>query len=78
LLEDSSASREYLKRYGSKKHQIVITPKVRTKALKHVDKRIYNKVAYISHDSKVGVIIEDESLANYERILFEQLWQKYL
>jgi len=78
LLEDNPAVREYQKKYGSKIHQIIITPRNPRTRFGHVDKHIYeDKVAYISHDHLVGVIIEDETLASSERALFEVLWKYY-
>lgn len=78
LLEDNPAVREYSKKYGSKTHQIIITPRNPKTRSGHVDKHIYqDKVAYISHDNLVGVIIEDGTLAESERALFEVLWKHY-
>lgn len=81
LLQDTPAAREYQKKYQSRTHQIIIThltshfppPK-----FGHVDKHIYQaKLAFIAHDSLVGIIIEDETLFQSERVLFETLWKYY-
>lgn len=78
LLEDNPAVREYKEKYGSHIHQIIITPRNPRTRFGHVDKHIYeDKVAYISHDNLVGVIIEDQTLAASERALFEALWKYY-
>lgn len=78
LLEDNPAVREYKKKHGSGVHQIIITPRNPKTRFGHVDKHIYqDKVAYISHDNLVGVIIEDQTLAESERALFEALWNYY-
>ena len=78
LLEDNPAVREYRKKYGSKTHQVILTPRNPNTHFGHVDKHIYGeKVAYISHDNLVGVIIEDQTLAESERALFEVLWKHY-
>lgn len=79
LLEDNPAVQEYKKKYGSKIHQVIITPRNPETRFGHVDKHIYqDKVAYISHDNLVGVIIEDQTLAESERAGFEVLWNYYL
>ncbi len=78
LLEENPAVREYKEKYASANHEIVIMPSNPQTAFGHVDKQIYmNKVAYISHDNLVGVIIEEETLAEHERAQFEALWGYY-
>lgn len=78
ILEDTPTVREYEKRYQSKVHQIFISPKVTKGSFMHVDKNIYgDKVAYISHDNLVGILIEDKTIARYESQQFEILWNFY-
>lgn len=78
LLQDNPISREYQKDYNSQINQIVIIPKNPENKFDHVDKYIYqNKIAYVSHDNLIGVIIEDETLAQNERLQFEALWDYY-
>jgi sugar-specific transcriptional regulator TrmB len=87
LLEDNPAVREYAAKYSSALHQILLMPRLRPagpgrqkqiKAIGHVDKHIYGeKIAYISHDHLVGVIIEDATLAGSERAAFAVLWQHF-
>lgn len=78
ILEDTPASREYKKKYESKNDLIILIPKNTSQKIKHVDKQIYgNKVAYISHDNLVGVIIEDASIAEHERAEFEVMWKMH-
>lgn len=82
LLQDTPAAREYQKRYHSKTHQIIITPLASNLSplnFGHVDKHIYqDKVAFIAHDSLVGIIIEDETLFQSEKAIFEVLWSYFL
>lgn len=79
ILEDTPAVRQYKEKYESKTNQIIITPPSEKTKFGHVDKHIYNdKIAFISHDSLVGVIIEDATLAASERAQFETLWNFYL
>lgn len=78
LLEENPAVEEYKKKYGSDNYQIVVMPKNPNTTFGHVDKQIYmNRVAYISHDNLVGVIIEDETLFEHEKAQFEALWDYY-
>lgn len=78
LLEDNPAVREYQQKYQNKIHQIIITPRNPAISFGHVDKHIYQgKIAYISHDHLVGVIVEDETLYLAEKAQFEVLWKHY-
>jgi sugar-specific transcriptional regulator TrmB len=78
LMYDIKANREYKKEFESKKHQILLIPANPQAKFHHFDKQIYqDKVAYISLDNKIGIIIEDASLANAEKTQFEDLWKYY-
>jgi|GEM_PF-2710387 len=81
LIEDTPAGREYKKKYGSRSVQVRLMSKrkvAKNAGFGHVDKAIYDgKITYISHDNLVGVIIEDETLASHEKLLFEDLWEKH-
>ncbi len=78
LLEENPAVREYKEKYSSANHEIIVMPSNPQTAFGHVDKHIYmNKVAYISHDNLVAVVIEDETVAEHERAQFESLWDYY-
>ncbi|MBU0976670.1 MAG: helix-turn-helix domain-containing protein [Patescibacteria group bacterium] len=78
LLQDNSVNRDYKKSTESKDNQIILIPPEPIIKIDHVDKCIYaNKVSYISHDNMIAVIIEDKSIANAERALFERLWRFY-
>lgn len=78
IIYDNKVNREYAKRFRSDKHQMLIIPPGENVKFKHVDKQIYdNKIAYISHDNKIGVIIEDETLASAEISQFEDMWRLY-
>lgn len=78
LLQHTPATLEYQQTYASEKHQIILVPQNPNQIVKHVDKYLYtNKIAYVSHDNLVGVIIEDETLSALEKSQFEKLWQFY-
>jgi predicted transcriptional regulator len=77
IVQNSQSNREYKEIFETDLHEIKIMKDELDIKLAHVDKQIYgNKVAYLSWDSKVGVIIEDEALANAERQIFFSLWKK--
>jgi len=78
LLQDGPSNREYQAKFASERHQIALFPPTDKVALTHADKQIYDdKIAYISHENQVGVIIEDQNLANVEKALFYSLWDYY-
>lgn len=79
ILMDTPSVREYAKKYKEDSHtQILIIPNSNSNLIGHVDKHLYEgKIAYISHDSLVAVIIEDQSLYDHEKMLFESLWDHY-
>ncbi len=78
ILQDTPATLEYKVKYESPIHQLVISPRNINSPFGHVDKNIYaNKISYISHDNKVGIIIDDETLAAAEKSQFETLWKMY-
>jgi sugar-specific transcriptional regulator TrmB len=78
ILQDCPSAQEYKQKYESNFDQIIIIPENKENKFDHVDKQIYgNKIAYISHDNLIGVIIEDETLAAHERAQFEILWKFY-
>lgn len=77
ILEDNPAVSEYKEKYASDLHEMMIIPKSSANRFGHVDKHIYgNFVAYISHDTKVGIIIEDVTIASHERSQFDLLWSQ--
>lgn len=77
LLEDTPATREYKKKYESETDLIRLLPSISQNKIGHVDKHIYDgKIAYISHDNLIGVIIEDRSLYEAEKAIFEVLWKQ--
>jgi len=78
LVQDNPNNRDYWKQFSSKRNKILLIPTQKKMQFNHVDKHIYgSKIAYISHDNLVGVIIEDETLAANERAQFEVLWKYY-
>jgi sugar-specific transcriptional regulator TrmB len=77
IVQNSQANREYKEMFENDIHEIKLMKDELDINMTHVDKQIYdNKVAYLSWDSKVGVIIEDAALANAERQIFMSLWRK--
>ncbi|MBN1331902.1 hypothetical protein JW978_03390 [Candidatus Dojkabacteria bacterium] len=77
IIEDTPAGKEYKKKFGSEFVKVKLLPKRTVEKVGHVDKLIYgDKICYIAHDNLVGVIIQDETLAAHEKLLFEDLWEK--
>jgi hypothetical protein len=77
IVQNTNANREYKEMFETDIHEIKLMKDELDIDLMHVDKQIYDdKVAYLSWDSKVGVIIQDKHLANAERQIFMSLWRK--
>lgn len=76
IVYDNSPNQEYKEQFESDKHEIMLIPANKELVDDHVDKQIYlNRVAYISHKNKLGIIIEDKTIAKSEKIQFMDLWQ---
>lgn len=77
ILQNTQANREYKDIFETDIHKMKLMKDELDINLAHVDKQIYGDfVAYLSWDSKIGVIIEDKTIANAERQLFLSLWKK--
>jgi sugar-specific transcriptional regulator TrmB len=67
-------SKDYQKQFSSANNQIQIVEY--QKGLEHIDKLIFeNKVAIISYVYLNGVIIENAQIAEYEKVIFWELWK---
>lgn len=75
IIEKSPADRQYQQKYSTLKNQILLAPPTNNPNLIHIDKLIYDdKIAFISYEKKLGVVIEDKFLAANERVSFNVLW----
>lgn len=74
LFVDTPFSREYLKTYNPNVTKIKLVPsgKVFTSIMQIYD----NKISYITltEKNKIGVIIEDKSIYEMHRMIFENMW----
>lgn len=75
IIEESPADRQYQQKYSTPKNQISLAPPTKNLNLVHIDKLIYaDKIAFISYEKELGIVIEDKFLAENERVSFNVLW----
>jgi sugar-specific transcriptional regulator TrmB len=75
IIAQDEDSERYLKLYKSSNHDIRLSQ--RPPSPDHLDKLIFdNKVAILAYDDLMGTVIEQQSIANFEKLLFEDLWSE--
>lgn len=75
IIEERGDAKEYKEKYEDENQQILLAPPITKLKTVHIDKIIYaNKVAIIEFEKELVIVIEDQMIAQNERLTFNVLW----